>query len=35
VSLERQASDRYAARLRSGKKVPVSRSGYEKLRKVV
>jgi two-component system LytT family response regulator len=35
VSLERQASDRYAARLRSGKRVPVSRSGYEKLRKVV
>jgi two-component system LytT family response regulator len=33
--LERQGTERYFARLRSGKRVPVSRSGYERLRKVV
>jgi two-component system LytT family response regulator len=33
--LERQGTDRYYARLRSGKRVPVSRSGYERLRKVI
>jgi len=27
--------DRHAARLRSGKRVPISRSGYEKLRTLV
>jgi len=33
--LERQGSERYYARLRSGKRVPVSRSGYERLRQRV
>jgi two-component system LytT family response regulator len=33
--LERQGTERYFARLRSGKRVPVSRSGYERLRKMV
>ena len=33
--IEREGAERHAARLRSGKKVPISRSGYEKLRKLV
>jgi two-component system LytT family response regulator len=33
--LERQGTERYFARLRSGKRVPISRSGYERLRKMV
>jgi two-component system LytT family response regulator len=32
--LERQGTERYFARLRSGKRVPVSRSGYDRLRKL-
>lgn len=35
LGIERQGAGRYAARLRSGKRVPISRSGYEKLRKLV
>lgn len=31
-AIERPGPDRHAARLRSGKRVPISRSGYEKLR---
>jgi two-component system LytT family response regulator len=34
-AIERPGPDRHAARLRSGKRVPISRSGYEKLRAVV
>ncbi|HEX7638661.1 MAG TPA: response regulator [Burkholderiaceae bacterium] len=34
-SIERHGSDGHAARLRSGKRVPISRSGYEKLRGLV
>ena len=34
-AIERPGPDRHAARLRSGKRVPVSRSGYEKLRTLV
>ncbi len=34
-SIERPGPDRHAARLRSGKRVPISRSGYEKLRTLV
>lgn len=34
-SVERTESDAYAVRLRSGKRIPVSRSGYEKLRDVL
>jgi two-component system LytT family response regulator len=34
-AIERPGPDRHAARLRSGKRVPISRSGYEKLRSVV
>ena len=30
--VERTESNAYAARLRSGKRIPVSRSGYERLR---
>ena len=33
--IERQGADRHLARLRSGKRVPISRSGYEKLRLLV
>jgi two-component system LytT family response regulator len=33
--IEREGAERHAARLRSGRKVPISRSGYEKLRKMV
>ena len=33
--LERQGTERYFARLRGGKRVPVSRTGYDRLRKVV
>ena len=34
-AIERPGPDRHAARLRSGKRVPISRSGYEKLRTLV
>jgi len=34
-AIERPGPDRHAARLRSGKRVPISRSGYEKLRELV
>jgi len=34
-AIERPGPDRHAARLRSGKRVPISRSGYEKLRALV
>ena len=34
-SLERTESEAYAVRLRSGKRIPVSRSGYERLRAVL
>lgn len=34
-SVERTDSDAYALRLRSGKRIPVSRSGYDKLRGVL
>ncbi|HJV60202.1 MAG TPA: LytTR family DNA-binding domain-containing protein [Albitalea sp.] len=34
-SVERTESDAYALRLRSGKRIPVSRSGYERLRGVL
>lgn len=34
-AIERPGPDRHAARLRSGKRVPISRSGYEKLRDLV
>ena len=33
--IERQGADRHVARLRSGKRVPISRSGYEKLRLLI
>jgi two-component system LytT family response regulator len=33
--IERQGTERHFARLRSGKRVPISRSGYERLRKLV
>jgi two-component system LytT family response regulator len=33
--LERQGTERYYARLRSGKRVPISRSGYDRLRRMV
>ena len=33
--IERQGADRHVARLRSGKRVPISRSGYERLRTLV
>jgi len=33
--LERTDSDAYVARMRSGKRIPVSRSGYERLRKAI
>jgi two-component system LytT family response regulator len=35
ASIERQGPDRHVARMRSGKGVPISRSGYEKLRALV
>jgi two-component system LytT family response regulator len=35
TSIERQGTDRHVARMRSGKGVPISRSGYEKLRTLV
>ena len=35
ASIERQGADRHVARMRSGKGVPISRSGYEKLRALV
>jgi two-component system LytT family response regulator len=35
AAIERPGPDRHAARLRSGKRVPISRSGYEKLRTLV
>jgi len=34
-AIERPGPDRHAARLRSGKRVPISRSGYERLRTLV
>jgi two-component system LytT family response regulator len=34
-AIERPGPDRHAAKLRSGKRVPISRSGYEKLRELV
>ena len=34
-AIERPGPDRHAARLRSGKRVPISRSGYERLRELV
>ena len=34
-AIERQGAERYAAKLRSGKRVPISRSGYEKLREIM
>jgi two-component system LytT family response regulator len=34
-AIERPGPDRHAARLRSGKRVPISRSGYDKLRTLV
>ena len=34
-AIERPGPDRHAARLRSGKRVPISRSGYEKLGELV
>ena len=35
AGIEKQDSERHLARLRSGKRVPISRSGYEKLRERV
>ena len=34
-AIERPGPDRHAARLRSGKRVPISRSGHEKLRQLI
>lgn len=33
--LERTDSDAYLARMKNGKRIPVSRSGYDKLRAVL
>ena len=35
ASIEKQGSERHLERLRSGKRIPISRSGYERLRQVV